>query len=543
MMRSGGNDPSSHGSKHREQEDEEWKPRSADVPVASAQGEKEDEDEGNDHANEHEDDEDDEGTEESTRIIIRGTNAVSVRSSSSISANTASSSTSTTSAAATATGSGEMSNMKLPFPWKLHTLLEDAEHAGQQDIVSWLPDGNGFKVHKPNEFCQVIMPKYFRQSKYESFTRQLYIYGFSKIELKGPSQGGFSHPYFVKDNRALCLSLGRNRAGDRRRKKPPISFPATRTAGDYNNHSSATAAVPFLPYHPMFQRPYPQQQQQEQQSLLGQRYSLPFPGSVPSSDSQSTYQTSNNRIMMQQPQQPLSLSQYSLSNVGSGSSSQQQHHQQQQQQPVNFQDSLSPIRSTRLLAATNPMMQMQPGSALLDAATRLLRTGSPSPHIMQPQHPQQSPPGGGGMVLNSDGQGMVKKDDSKVGIKSGGQEISGTITDQLRYEQSQHRQGGTASGPINDNTNSNLMMVKWGSFSSDGSNSSRKNISSGANTDTCTNSRKRQESSSRPTSSPSSTRKAEGDNSGDAAIWELLEPRPIEEMIARPIQKNREKDC
>mmetsp|Transcript_26172 Transcript_26172/g.46433 ORF Transcript_26172/g.46433 Transcript_26172/m.46433 type:complete len:220 (-) Transcript_26172:1198-1857(-) len=172
MMRSGGNDPSSHGSKHREQEDEEWKPRSADVPVASAQGEKEDEDEGNDHANEHEDDEDDEGTEESTRIIIRGTNAVSVRSSSSISANTASSSTSTTSAAATATGSGEMSNMKLPFPWKLHTLLEDAEHAGQQDIVSWLPDGNGFKVHKPNEFCQVIMPKYFRQSKYESFTRQ-----------------------------------------------------------------------------------------------------------------------------------------------------------------------------------------------------------------------------------------------------------------------------------------------------------------------------------------------------------------------------------
>lgn len=46
---------------------------------------------------------------------------------------------------------------------------------------------------------------------------QLYIYGFSKVE-GGLTQSAFSHPSFVRENRELCLSLGRNRAGDRRKK-------------------------------------------------------------------------------------------------------------------------------------------------------------------------------------------------------------------------------------------------------------------------------------------------------------------------------------
>jgi hypothetical protein len=63
-------------------------------------------------------------------------------------------------------------NQKLPFPWKLHTLLDDAEREGYQDIVSWEADGAAFRVHKPFEFCEFFLGRYFRQSKYESFTRQ-----------------------------------------------------------------------------------------------------------------------------------------------------------------------------------------------------------------------------------------------------------------------------------------------------------------------------------------------------------------------------------
>jgi hypothetical protein len=62
---------------------------------------------------------------------------------------------------------------KLSFPWKLHRLLEDAEKEGNMHIVSWLPDGKAFKIHKPKEFCKTTIAKYFKQTKLESFTRQV----------------------------------------------------------------------------------------------------------------------------------------------------------------------------------------------------------------------------------------------------------------------------------------------------------------------------------------------------------------------------------
>jgi hypothetical protein len=67
----------------------------------------------------------------------------------------------------------DLYHIKLTFPWKLHQLLEDVELDGNEHIVSWLPDGKAFKVHKPNGFCGKVMAKYFRQTKSKSFTRQV----------------------------------------------------------------------------------------------------------------------------------------------------------------------------------------------------------------------------------------------------------------------------------------------------------------------------------------------------------------------------------
>ena len=64
----------------------------------------------------------------------------------------------------------------LPFPWKVHALLRDVtkQNGGaDESIVSWLPDGLGFKVHKPEAFVDDIMPRYFKQTKYKSFQRQV----------------------------------------------------------------------------------------------------------------------------------------------------------------------------------------------------------------------------------------------------------------------------------------------------------------------------------------------------------------------------------
>jgi hypothetical protein len=70
-------------------------------------------------------------------------------------------------------GKLDITDSKLPFPWKLHKLLEDAETRGITHVVSWLPGGEAFKVHNPAEFYQKIMTQYFKQTRYKSFTRQV----------------------------------------------------------------------------------------------------------------------------------------------------------------------------------------------------------------------------------------------------------------------------------------------------------------------------------------------------------------------------------
>lgn len=62
---------------------------------------------------------------------------------------------------------------KRNFPFKLVQLLEDATNEGNDDIVSWLPHGKAFKVHKPDQFEAKLMKRYFRQTKYRSFVRQV----------------------------------------------------------------------------------------------------------------------------------------------------------------------------------------------------------------------------------------------------------------------------------------------------------------------------------------------------------------------------------
>jgi antirestriction protein len=67
----------------------------------------------------------------------------------------------------------DKSSSTLPFPFKLHQLLEEAEDCCIDHIVSWLPSEEAFKIHDPDAFVSSVMTKYFKQSKIKSFTRQL----------------------------------------------------------------------------------------------------------------------------------------------------------------------------------------------------------------------------------------------------------------------------------------------------------------------------------------------------------------------------------
>jgi len=130
----------------------------------------------------------------------------------------------------------EMNNIftKFAFPFKLHSLLENAEKSNRCDIISWMPNGKAFKIHKPKDFADFIMPQYFNQTKYRSFQRQLYIYGFDRVKDKtSDDNGAYFHNLFVRGETDLCLDMTRQKikgtglSNEERRRKAALSNKAS----------------------------------------------------------------------------------------------------------------------------------------------------------------------------------------------------------------------------------------------------------------------------------------------------------------------------
>jgi hypothetical protein len=99
----------------------------------------------------------------------------------------------------------------IPFPRKLHELLETVEREGCESIISWLPDRQSFKVHDQKAFSDQILPRYFKLTKYKSFQRQLNIYGFERISDNSSNRGGYSHTYLVRGDPKLCVNMIRQK--------------------------------------------------------------------------------------------------------------------------------------------------------------------------------------------------------------------------------------------------------------------------------------------------------------------------------------------
>jgi len=94
------------------------------------------------------------------------------------------------------------------FPQKLYRLLDEVEHAGRGNIVSFTESGAAFRVHNPDIFSSEIAPHYFRLRRYHSFQRQLNLYGFERI-LNGPEAGAYAHPLFRKGQPDLTAQICR----------------------------------------------------------------------------------------------------------------------------------------------------------------------------------------------------------------------------------------------------------------------------------------------------------------------------------------------
>lgn len=101
-------------------------------------------------------------------------------------------------------------SQKVQFPWKLHILLEEAEMKGHDKVVSWLPNGLGFKVHDKDAFAEEVMPHYFSSNKFKTFQRNLNLWGFQTL-TRDPDRGAAFHPYFIRGKPEECSQMERIR--------------------------------------------------------------------------------------------------------------------------------------------------------------------------------------------------------------------------------------------------------------------------------------------------------------------------------------------
>jgi HSF-type DNA-binding len=114
----------------------------------------------------------------------------------------------------------ETDTRKLSFPTKLYNILKASENGHHAEIIGWLPDGDAFKIHSKQSFCDVVMKQYFIQTNFKSFTRQLYLYGFLSKTTSAPHSVIFHHPLFIRSDPVSCTTIKRNQVvGDRRQSK------------------------------------------------------------------------------------------------------------------------------------------------------------------------------------------------------------------------------------------------------------------------------------------------------------------------------------
>mmetsp|Transcript_9618 Transcript_9618/g.10616 ORF Transcript_9618/g.10616 Transcript_9618/m.10616 type:complete len:222 (-) Transcript_9618:178-843(-) len=128
----------------------------------------------------------------------------------------------------------------MAFPSRLMAILSTDEYS---HIAGWLPHGKGFIIFQKKQFEAEVLPRYFKQSKFTSFTRKLNRWGFYRVS-RGNEMGAYYHKLFTRDNPRLCFRMSCD--------KPPtteedmLAAIASATASS-QQESSSTVVSPHPP--------------------------------------------------------------------------------------------------------------------------------------------------------------------------------------------------------------------------------------------------------------------------------------------------------
>jgi len=116
---------------------------------------------------------------------------------------------------------------KQTFAQKLMHILSIKEC---QNSIRWMPNGCAFCIVDSKALVDQVLPRYFKEAKYTSFTRKLNRWGFKHFTLptSEPSHEKemsiYTHEKFLRDNPALCQQMD---GGHRRRNSSKDSTPAS----------------------------------------------------------------------------------------------------------------------------------------------------------------------------------------------------------------------------------------------------------------------------------------------------------------------------
>lgn len=75
--------------------------------------------------------------------------------------------------------------------------------------IAWCEDGKSFIIRNPDEFTRHVVPKFFKATKFSSFTRKLYRWGFRQINRGiGPDDPIiFGNEFFQRDDESLIAKM------------------------------------------------------------------------------------------------------------------------------------------------------------------------------------------------------------------------------------------------------------------------------------------------------------------------------------------------
>jgi len=106
------------------------------------------------------------------------------------------------------------------FPRRLYKMLQSESGRSSPDMISWSESGGAFRIADVSIFSSLVLPMYFRTSKFSSFQRNLNLYGFHKIR-RGPDTDMYAHPAFLRGRPELLSQLKKSTHSADKTRPPP----------------------------------------------------------------------------------------------------------------------------------------------------------------------------------------------------------------------------------------------------------------------------------------------------------------------------------